>query len=136
MRTIIDSSAWIELFNDGDSPIADHVAQLVEADDAIITGMIRCEVLVGFKSDAKFKRASTSLDNFERLDDGAEANQNRAIAIYRKCRKKGVTVRSLVDCLIAAAALENDLPILHRDRDFDAIAAVFPLRIAEERLGR
>ena len=133
MRTIVDSSAWIELFNEGHSPIAEQVARLVEVDDAVITGMIRCEVLMGFKSDAKFERASMSLDNFERLDDGSVPVQDRAIAISRKCRKKGITVRSLVDCLIAAAALENDLPILHRDRDFDAIAAIYPLRISEVR---
>jgi predicted nucleic acid-binding protein len=136
MQTIVDSSAWIELISRGDSPIAEHVARLVEADDALITGLIRCEVLVGFRSEAKFKRARASLDNFEQLDDGARAVGDRAIEIYRKCRKKGVTVRSLVDCLIAAAALEHDLPVLHRDRDFDAIAAVFPLRIAAFRSER
>jgi predicted nucleic acid-binding protein len=136
MRTIVDSSAWIELFNHGDSPTGSQVAGLVERDDVLITGLIRCEVLVGFRSDSKFRRVRDSLDNYESLDDGEDAVRDRAIEIYRRCRKKGVTVRSLVGCLIAAAALEHDLPILHRDRDFDAIASVFPLRIATVRRER
>jgi predicted nucleic acid-binding protein len=136
MRTIIDSSAWIELFNHGDSVLAEDVVRIVEADDAVITGLIRCEVLMGFRSDSKFRRAAASLDAFEQIDDGADNFRDSAIAIYRKCRKKGITVRSLIDCLIAAAALASDLPILHRDRDFDAIATVFPLRVVEARRRR
>jgi predicted nucleic acid-binding protein len=40
----------------------------------------------------------------------------------------GVTIRSSVDCLIAACAIRNGLPILHSDRDFDAIARFTPLQ--------
>jgi predicted nucleic acid-binding protein len=51
-----------------------------------------------------------------------------AAGLYRTARARGVTVRSSVDCLIAACALRHDLEVLHRDRDFDAIARVSPLR--------
>jgi predicted nucleic acid-binding protein len=36
-----------------------------------------------------------------------------------------------VDCLVAVVALRADVPILHRDADFDAIAACLPLRIED-----
>lgn len=49
--------------------------------------------------------------------------------IYRNDRSKGLTIRSSVDCLIAAIAIENRLPILHRDRDYDAIARYTALRV-------
>jgi len=48
--------------------------------------------------------------------------------LYRAARNRGLTVRSSVDCLIAACALRHDLDVLHRDRDFEAIAHVSPLR--------
>ena len=45
-----------------------------------------------------------------------------AAEIYRQGRRRGITIRSSVDCLIAAIAIENRVPVWHRDRDFDAIA--------------
>jgi predicted nucleic acid-binding protein len=44
------------------------------------------------------------------------------------CRKKGITIRSTIDCLIAQTALENDLILLHEDYDFDLMAKVIPLK--------
>src|SRR2546425_1265446 len=52
-----------------------------------------------------------------------------AAGLYRAARRAGVTVRSGVDCLIAACALRHKLTVLHIDRDFDAIARVSPLQV-------
>jgi predicted nucleic acid-binding protein len=57
-----------------------------------------------------------------------------AAAIHRMCRKEGITVRSMIDCLIASVALSEDVEVLHHDRDFNAIARVVPLRIHPESL--
>lgn len=40
---------------------------------------------------------------------------------------RGMTVRKLVDCLIAAVAVRTRATLVHEDSDFDAIAAVAPL---------
>jgi predicted nucleic acid-binding protein len=50
-----------------------------------------------------------------------------AVNLHRAARRAGVTVRSGVDCLIAACAIRNGLTVLHHDRDFDALARVSPL---------
>ncbi|RLA59144.1 MAG: hypothetical protein DRR04_09255, partial [Gammaproteobacteria bacterium] len=42
----------------------------------------------------------------------------KAARIYYDCRRTGITVRSSVDCLIAQCALENELVLLHQDRDY------------------
>jgi predicted nucleic acid-binding protein len=52
-----------------------------------------------------------------------------AVRIYRDCRKKGKTIRSTIDCIIAAICIENDLVLLHKDRDFDLIQASTSLRV-------
>ena len=52
-----------------------------------------------------------------------------AARIYLECRKKGITIRSTIDCLIAQTALEHDLFLLHNDTDFDNMAGVIPLKI-------
>jgi predicted nucleic acid-binding protein len=45
----------------------------------------------------------------------------RAAEIYRILRQKGTTVRSTVDCLIAALAEKNGCWVLTRDRDLKLI---------------
>ncbi len=46
----------------------------------------------------------------------------RAADIYRSLRRKGITIRKPIDCMIAAVAIENGLLLLHNDRDFDELA--------------
>jgi predicted nucleic acid-binding protein len=51
-----------------------------------------------------------------------------AARIYYDLRRRGLTVRSPIDCCIAQAALENDLLLIHNDRDFETIAQVRSLQ--------
>jgi predicted nucleic acid-binding protein len=46
-------------------------------------------------------------------------------------RRGGLTVRSSIDCLIAACSMRHDLEVLHRDRDFAALAGVTALKSRE-----
>ena len=50
----------------------------------------------------------------------------QAAYLYFSCRRKGITIRSTIDCLIAQTAIDNDLILLHSDKDFERIAAVVP----------
>ena len=77
-----------------------------------------------------FNEARNILEEFVSIDDSSSAVRNAAVDIYRACRKSGLTIRSLVDCMIAAAAMLSDLPILARDRDFEAIARLHPIELA------
>jgi predicted nucleic acid-binding protein len=52
-----------------------------------------------------------------------------AADIYSQGRRRGFTIRSSVDCLIAAIAIEQGAPSWHRDRDFDSIAKYTALQI-------
>jgi predicted nucleic acid-binding protein len=45
-----------------------------------------------------------------------------AAEIYRQGRRRGITIRSSVDCLIAAIAIDHKVAVWHHDRDFSAIA--------------
>jgi len=52
-----------------------------------------------------------------------------AAEIYRLGRRKGITIRSSNDCLIAAIAIKNRVPVWHADRDFDSIARFTALEV-------
>jgi predicted nucleic acid-binding protein len=76
------------------------------------------------------------LDAIEKLTNGLPVlgvdpalDFRQAAAVFLAVRRTGRTVRSLIDCVIAAVALRHEVPILHRDADFDAIAACLPLRL-------
>ena len=51
-----------------------------------------------------------------------------AARIYYDLRRQGLSVRSPIDCCIAQAALENNLLLIHNDRDFETIAQVRSLQ--------
>jgi hypothetical protein len=51
----------------------------------------------------------------------------RTNLLYRAARRAGLTVRSSVDCLIAACAIRHGLTVLHRDRDLPVLAKISPL---------
>lgn len=52
-----------------------------------------------------------------------------AAEIYRNLRRKGITIRNSVDCMIASVAMENDIMLLHNDRDFTSIEKHFSLKV-------
>ena len=126
--TLIDSSAWIEYLRDRDVPTADAVERLIGTGGAL-TEPVVMEVLAGARSARHSEQLRSLLGTVELLpltsDDWASA-----ALLYRMCRVNGVTIRSMVDCLIAAVAIRHDVPVLARDRDFDALAAHTPLRLA------
>ena len=51
-----------------------------------------------------------------------------AAMLFRVCRSGGDQVRELINWLIAAVAIRADLPVLYRDKKFDALARHSELR--------
>ena len=125
----IDSSVWIDYFN-GRITKQTNILDSLVGDELIIVGdIILTEVLQGFRQDKDFKKARELLDCFifkEMLgmDIAVESAKN-----YRVLRKKGVTVRKTIDVTIATFCIENDLPLLHSDRDFRAMEEHLALRV-------
>ncbi len=88
------------------------------------------EVLQGVKTEKDFEKVKKYLDTqrFYTLKEERESYASAA-KIYFKCRKKGITTKSTIDCLIAQTAIENNLYLLHNDSDFDNIAKVVDLKM-------
>lgn len=94
-----------------------------------INSFILQEVLQGAASEKEFSllRKYLSTQRFYDLKDPVDSFINAA-RLYMECRKKGVTIRSTIDCLIAETVLEHNLLLLHNDNDFKAMARVIPLK--------
>lgn len=123
---LIDTSAWIEYFRATGSPAAVEVRRLLSTEQqrVAICEPIAMEILAGAVDDdrhAKLERLVNGLPSL-RIDDSVDFRS--AAAIYRTARRSGQTIRSINDCLIAAISIRHGASIIHRDADFEAIAAV------------
>ena len=124
---LVDTSIWIELIN-GNIKGAEP--------DLLIrfrtTGPIVQEVLQGLRPGRQSEAFKGSFLALPLLCDPLTGDlYTQAAEIYREGRRRGYTIRSSADCLIAAIALESGVPVWHRDRDFKAIARFTPLRAFE-----
>jgi hypothetical protein len=122
---LVDTSAWIEVFR---KPARVDIRRLGEL-DAIVTCLpVIQEVLQGFRDEAAFRTAREAMGSLPVVESPLGASVfEEAVSLYRSARRAGLTVRSGVDCLIAACALRHSLTVVHVDRDFDLIARIAPL---------
>jgi len=117
---LVDTSAWIEFLRDTGSPICQRVDDLL-ATEIAICDVVRMEVLAGARDEQHLQQLRRLLARASTLPT-EPVDYDAAAALYRACRQRGHTVRKLIDCLIAAVAIRGNLPVLHRDADFDILA--------------
>ena len=123
---LVDTSVWIEVFRSRRPLDLEAVADF---DDVATCLPVIQEVLQGFRDEAAFRRAREAMLSLPIVESPmAEDVFTQAVDLYRSAHRGGLTVRSSVECLIAACAIRHDLEVLHRDRDFSAIAQISALR--------
>ena len=129
---LVDTSAWIELFR---RPPHAGVAPLAGEFDRVVTCLpVIQEVLQGFGEESLFRAARTAMYTLPCVESPLSASViDDAVDLYRRARRAGITVRSSVDCLIAACAVRHQLTVVHCDRDFAALATIAPLKHHEIR---
>ena len=126
---IVDTSIWIDFLKGGETPGSGHLEQLLNDEiDLFTTGIIVQEVLTGIKEKRTRNSVKKDLERFITVMPSLGTHV-QAAELFDGCRKKGKTLRSIVDCLVAALAIEYDLAVLQSDRDYEHIAQVFPLKI-------
>jgi predicted nucleic acid-binding protein len=127
---LIDASAFIEFLNRTGSRADTLIEQLLRNNDEVaLADITLTEVLQGIRNDREYRDVKASLLTFPILSLKNAESYVSAAELHRKCRKKGLTIRSTVDLLIAQIALEHRAFLLHNDRDFDAITQVCDLKI-------
>ena len=127
---LVDSSAWIEYLRGTERPIGVRVRALELTQQLAMTDVVVMELRAGARSDRQLQRLRTFIGSFDFLAVKGVQDFEHAAELYRACRRNRVTVRNMTDCLIAAVAIRNDVPVLHHDSDFDVLARYTPLRVA------
>ena len=113
---LLDTSVWIE-----------HFKERVKINEEEIPFFATClpvyqEVLQGIRLDAQKRLVTEAFSHLKFLCDPLEKPIfERAVELFRFCRKNGYTIRSSADCLIAAIAEKNEAILWTRDRDFEVL---------------
>lgn len=129
MMVLVDTTVWIDLFS---AQPAGHVVSLenliLEREDICVCGIILTEVLQGIRRDSEYRETKDLFGHLIFLPMHYSVFL-RAAEIYRKLRRSGITIRRSLDCIIASVAIENDIPLLHNDKDFSFIEKHSALKV-------
>lgn len=123
---LVDTSAWIRHFSKKDSF---DLRSICGPDDRVLCPPVYQEIFQGIREDAVLQDlksilgAAEMVENPMTLDVWAEAAD-----LHRVARRRGLTIRSSVDCLVAVCALRHRLTVVHHDRDYEALAQVSALK--------
>ena len=129
---IIDTSAWVEYLRATQSPTHHTLRSAVVSDAPIATpAPVLMELLAGCATERAARDIQHLLARFEILEVEGLADFEDTALIQRTCRREGETVRSLMDCLIAAITLREQRPLLAVDRDFEVISKYVGLHLVE-----
>lgn len=134
MTALVDTSVWVDFLNGQDS-LETHWLRnaIAEGLPIVVPGLVLTEVLRGLASERDAARLEQLLAEFPGAPELGDEDYRGAARLYRECRNKGVTISSTVDCLIAQLAIRHRFLLLTRDRGFDPVAGVAPLRLLRPR---
>ena len=119
---VVDSSVWIDFFNNADHPTVDLLQQMLDHGEVriVVPDLVLFEVLRGFRHERDLRQAKALMSGL-----AVEAACSPELALsamdhYRSLRAAGISPRSSIDVLVASFCIENNYLLLHRDRDFTA----------------
>jgi hypothetical protein len=115
---VVDSSVWIDYFTGKNTPSAEQLDSLLAEEFVAIGDLILIEVLQGFRTDKDFRKARQLLLSLTVMNMLDTTIALKSAANFRTLRKIGIAVRKTIDVIIATYCIENNLPLLHSDKDF------------------
>ncbi len=126
---LVDTSIWVEVFRARDRL---RLEDRFSSDEIATCAPVVQEVLQGFRDERAYGLAREALLGMPFVESPMELVVfEEAARLFRVARRSGLTIRSTVDCLVAACALRNGLTVLHRDRDFRSLARISALKERE-----
>ena len=119
---LIDTSIWIEVLRDKSKVKAAKLQKIIAGRNYYLPILTKLELLQGCKDEIEWAKMSSYLAVQNYLEPDYESIWENSARLYFELRRKGITVRSNIDCAIAVIAIENNFILYHCDRDFEAIA--------------
>ena len=119
---LVDTTVWVDFFKGRNTPeVLTLESMIADSEDICVCGVVLTEVLQGLRDDHEYRRTLSCFEAFLFLPMSRKTFI-KAADLYRALRRRGLTIRKPIDCMIAAVALEHGVPLLHNDRDFEPLA--------------
>lgn len=125
---LVDSSVWIAFLRDAETPEVRRLAAL-RLSEILIGDLILLEILQGARDDRHAAGLERDMRRFQIVPLLSDALVAKASRNFRQLRAHGVTVRKTVDIVIGSFCIENRIPLLHNDRDFDPMERHLGLKV-------
>ena len=127
MRVLVDSTVWIDFFHGRETEQTGKLEQCIQnRDDICCCGFVLTEVLQGIRNETEHVAAKRHFEGLIYLEDDRTTFELGA-TIYRELRRKGITIRNSIDCLISAVVIQHGVGLLESDRDYRFIDQHYPL---------
>jgi predicted nucleic acid-binding protein len=123
---LVDTSVWVDFFKASTNPPVERLKELLRGGAEIgVSATILQEILQGTADELQFEKYRSYFETQPiYLPRDPIKTAIAAARIYFDCRRRGITVRSSNDCLIAQTAVDHRLILLHNDEDFRRIGMV------------
>ena len=131
---IVDTTVWIDFLAGTENAETVWLDRELGRQHIGLTDLILCELLQGLRTDVEADRVLRGLAAFEVHTTGGQEIATASARNYRALRSRGITVRKIVDCLIATFCIEQHHRLLHRDRDYRAFEQHLGLRVVRQTL--
>ena len=125
--TAVDSTVLIDVLRDKTGKARKNLEARLAGSALSFTPFTHFEIMKGCRDARQWDRIARYLADHRVLELSSMTWEDAARIAF-EARRKGITIRSTIDCLIAQVVIENDQLLLHKDRDFEAIATIRPLR--------
>ena len=127
---VVDSTVLVDLLRGKATAKADALRRMERDSIPFAVPAICCqELLQGSADEREWRLLHRCLETQEILAPADRWSTHASAArIFFDCRRRGITIRSTIDCLVAQMVLEGDHVLLHDDEDYERIKLVRPLR--------
>jgi len=115
---LADTSAWIDFLRHNETPAATALDRAAGIDGLLMGDLILVELLQGYREGRALTELTNDLQQFPIVTLCGPVLALKAADNYRLLRRKGVTVRGTIDVIIATWCVDNEVPLIHSDRDF------------------
>jgi len=126
---VVDTTVWIDYIHGLETPQTNALDYGLLHNQVITGDLIITEFLQGFRDDSDFEAAKEIMDSLIYCDMLGKDMALKSATNFRLLRKNGVTIRKTVDIIIGTFCIENELPLLHNDRDYDLMEKYLGLHI-------
>ncbi len=130
MKVLVDTSVWSLILRTGQKKnkgLNAELSELIDEVRVVIMGPIRQEILSGIKLTRQYEELRSYLSVFPDLELETD-DFEQAAEFYNLCRGKGIQ-GSNTDFLICSVALNHELEIFTRDKDFKNYKKHIPIKL-------